>query len=67
MLLLIVAIAALFVDQVPPAVAFANVDPEPTHNVVVPVMAAIVGKAFTVIVVAAEVAEQPLLLLTVSV
>jgi hypothetical protein len=64
---LIVAIAALFVDQVPPVVAFASVDPEPTHKVVLPEIAATLGKAFTVIVVAAEVAEQPLLLLTVSV
>ena len=42
--------AVLAVDQVPPAVAFANVSVAPTHSVVVPVMDATVGNALMVTV-----------------
>jgi hypothetical protein len=52
---------------VPPVVAFANVVPDPTHTAVVPVIAATVGSGFSVTTVAAEVAEHPLLLVTVTV
>ena len=51
----------------PPVVAFANVVPEPTHTDVVPVIAATVGSGFSVTTVAADVAEQPLLFVTVTV
>jgi hypothetical protein len=40
---------------------------EPTHTEVVPVIAATVGNAFTVTTVAADVAEHPLLFVTVTV
>ena len=66
-MVLTAAIAALFEDHVPPVAVLVSVELAPTHKVVLPEIAATLGKAFTVIVVAAEIAEQPLLLLTVSV
>ena len=53
--------------QVPPVVMLDKVVLEPTHTEVVPVIAATVGNAFTVTTVAADVAEHPLLFVTVTV
>jgi hypothetical protein len=62
-----VAVAVLDELHVPPVVALAKVVLEPTHTEVVPVIAATVGNAFTVTTVAADVAEHPLLFVTVTV
>ena len=62
-----VAVAVFEEDHVPPVVAFAIVVPDPTHTAVVPVITATVGSGFSVTTVAAEVAEHPLLLVTVTV
>jgi hypothetical protein len=53
-------------DQVPPVVALVKVVADPAHTSVVPLMAATTGIALTVTVVAADVAEQPLALVTVT-
>ena len=47
-------------DQVPPVVALVKLVADPAHTSVVPLMAATTGIAFTVTVVAADVAEHPL-------
>jgi hypothetical protein len=62
-----VAVAVLDELQVPPPVELAKVELEPTHAEAVPVIAATVGSAFSVTTTAAEVAEQPLLFVTVTV
>ena len=62
-----VAVAVLDELQVPPPVELAKVELEPTHAEAVPVIAATVGSAFSVTTTAAEVAEQPLLFVTVKV
>ena len=61
-----VATAVLDEDHVPPAVAEANCVVKPEHTFVAPVIAATVGNGFTVTVVAVDVAEQPLALVTVT-
>ncbi len=61
---LIVATLVVTDFQTPPLVASDKVVVCPTHTVVVPVMAAIVGKAFTVTVVL-TLSTQPLPLVTV--
>ena len=53
-------------DQVPPVVALVKLVVDPAHTSVVPLIAATTGMAFTVTVVAADVAEQPLALVTVT-
>ena len=53
-------------DQVPPVVALVKLVADPAHTSVVPLIAATTGIAFTVTVVAADVAEQPLALVTVT-
>lgn len=62
-----VAVAVLDELQVPPPVELAKVELEPTHAEAVPVIAATVGSAFSVTTTAADVAEQPLLFVTVTV
>jgi len=62
-----VAVAVLDELQVPPPVELAKVEPEPTQAEAVPVIAATVGSAFSVTTTAADVAEQPLLFVTVTV
>ena len=62
-----VAIAVLEVLQVPPPVAFVKVELEPTQAEAVPVIVPADGSAFSITTVAAEVAVQPLLLVTVTV
>ena len=64
---LTIAVAVFELDHVPPVVAFATVTLDPSHTDVVPVIAATVGKAFTVTTVAALVAVHPLLFVTVNV
>jgi len=64
---LTIAVAVFELDHVPPVVASDNVTLDPAHTDVVPVIAATVGKAFTVTTVAALVALHPLLLVTVNV
>ena len=54
-------------DHVPPVVVFDKITLDPAHTEVVPVIAATVGKAFTVTTVAALVAVHPLLFVTVNV
>jgi hypothetical protein len=61
---LTVAIAVLLEDQVPPAEASLRVVVEPTQTLVVPVMAATVGRALTVTPVVTAVV-QPLAFVTV--
>ena len=61
-----VATAVLLEDQVPPVVAEANCVVNPEHTFVAPVIAATVGNAFTVTVVAVDVAEHPLAFVTVT-
>jgi hypothetical protein len=61
---LTVATAVLLEDQAPPAVASLNAVVDPTQILVVPVMAATVGRAFTVTPVVTAVV-QPLALVTV--
>ena len=56
----------LLEDQVPPVVAEDNCVVNPEHTFVAPVIAAIVGNGFTVTVVAADVAGQPLAFVTVT-
>lgn len=62
-----VAVAVLDELQVPPPVELAKVELEPTHAEAVPVIADTVGSAFSVTTTAADVAEQPLLFVTVTV
>jgi hypothetical protein len=62
-----VAVAVLDELQVPPPVELAKVELEPTHAEAVPVIAATVGSAFSVTTTAADVAEHPLLFVTVTV
>jgi hypothetical protein len=62
-----VAVAVFEEDHVPPVVTLAKVVLEPTHTEVVPVIAATVGSGFSVTTVAADVAEHPLLFVTVTV
>lgn len=62
-----VAVAVLDELHVPPPVELAKVELEPTHAEAVPVIAATVGSAFSVTTTAADVAEQPLLFVTVTV
>ena len=62
-----VAVAVLDELQVPPPVELAKVELEPTQAEAVPVIAATVGSAFSVTTTAADVAEQPLLLVTITV
>ena len=62
--LLIVAVVAALLLQVPPVVLLANLEVSPKHVLGVPVMAATVGNANTVSVVVA-VPTQPRLLVTV--
>jgi hypothetical protein len=64
---LTIAVAVFELDHVPPVVAFATVTLDPSHTDVVPMIAATVGNAFTVTTVAALVAVQPLLFVTVNV
>jgi hypothetical protein len=65
---LTVATAVLDEDQVPPVVASARVVVDPAQTVVVPVINATVGLAFTVTVVARLGADvQPLALVMVTV
>ena len=52
--------------QVPWPVTSANWVVEPTHTVAVPVIAATVGKAFTVLVIPELVAKQPEALVTIT-
>jgi hypothetical protein len=61
---LTVATAVLLEDQVPPAVASLKVVADPTQTLVVPVMAATTGRAFTVTPVVTAVV-QPLALVKV--
>jgi hypothetical protein len=56
----------LLEDQVPPVVAEANCVVKPEQTFVAPVIAATVGNAFTVTVVAVDVAEHPLAFVTVT-
>ena len=62
-----VAIAVLEVLHVPPVVAFVSVELAPIHAEAEPAIVPADGSAFSVTTVAAEVAEQPLLLVTVTV
>ena len=64
---LTIAVAVFELDHEPPVVTFSNVTVDPSHTEVVPVIAATVGKAFTVTTVAELVAEHPLLFVTVNV
>ncbi len=61
---LTVATPALLEDQVPPVVTSASVVVDPAQTVVVPVIAATTGRAFTVTV-AVELEVQPEPLVTV--
>jgi hypothetical protein len=56
----------LLEDQVPVVVADANCVVNPEQTFVAPVIAATVGNAFTVTVVAVDVAEHPLAFVTVT-
>jgi hypothetical protein len=62
-----VAIAVFEVLHVPPVVAFVSVELAPIHAEAVPAIVPADGSGFSVTTVAAEVAEQPLLLVTVTV
>jgi hypothetical protein len=64
---LTIAVAVFELDHVPPVVVFAKLTLDPSHTDVVPVIAATVGNAFTVTVVAVLVALHPLLFVTVNV
>ena len=62
-----VAIAVFEVLQVPPVVALVKVELAPIHAEAVPAIVPALGSAFSVTTVAAEVAAQPLLFVTVTV
>ena len=64
---LTVAIEVFELDQVGFTLVVARLVVVPTQSEVLPVIAAVVGKAFTVTVVAEEVTEQPPALVTVTV
>mgnify|MGYP006271121275 CR=1 FL=1 len=64
---LTIAVAVFELDHVPPVVVLDKLTLDPAHTDVVPVIAATVGNAFTVTVVAVLVALHPLLFVTVNV
>jgi hypothetical protein len=63
---LIVAIALLAVDHNPPACAFVITPVLPSQTEVAPTLAARIGRGFSITVVVAEVAEQPLFVVIVT-